>query len=30
VSANRNAVMWFDNECELKINPDADELRITA
>ena len=30
VKGDRVPVMWLDNECELKVNPDDDELRITA
>jgi para-nitrobenzyl esterase len=30
VKGDQVPVMWFDNDCELKVNPDADELRITA
>jgi para-nitrobenzyl esterase len=30
VSGNRAPTMYLDNKCELKINPDQDELRITS
>jgi len=30
VNGDHVATMCFDNECELKVNHDADELRITA